>query len=173
MSLKVRDLIYRRYKKELRGYVDEERDLLITKFFVHFPFNSLGIHGLNHVYQVLKNGLTLAEETGADKSVVILFAVFHDCARDWDGPDHAHGARGAIVAEKLRHNGFYELDEDRLEKLVYACKYHTDGFVSSDPTIGTCWDADRLDLVRVGITPAPFKMSTQAAKEKCNYGYHG
>ena len=28
-----------------------------------------------------------------------------------------------------------------------------EGCVHADPTIGTCWDADRLDLWRVGITP--------------------
>ena len=165
MSLQARDLIYRRYKRELSSYTDDKLDILITKFFFGFPFNSLGIHGLNHVYQVLKNGLILAEETGADKNVVTLFAVFHDCARNSDGPDHEHGARGAIIAENHRRSGFYRLDEDSFKKLIYACKYHTDGFVSSDPTIGTCWDADRLDLGRAGITPAPYKLSTQAAKD--------
>ena len=31
-------------------------------------------------------------------------------------------------------------------------------------TIETCWDADRLDLGRVGITPHPSHLCTEAAK---------
>ena len=31
-------------------------------------------------------------------------------------------------------------------------------------TIQTCWDADRLDLGRVGITPDPSWLCTEAAK---------
>ena len=35
----------------------------------------------------------------------------------------------------------------------------------ADPTVLTCWDADRLDLGRVGITPRAEKLCTSAA---CN-----
>lgn len=35
--------------------------------------------------------------------------------------------------------------------------------MSSDLTIGTSWDADRLHLPRVGITPDPALLSTAAA----------
>jgi uncharacterized protein len=31
--------------------------------------------------------------------------------------------------------------------------------------IGACWDADRLDLTRVGIIPDPDMMSTEPGKE--------
>jgi uncharacterized protein len=33
-----------------------------------------------------------------------------------------------------------------------------------DITIQTCWDSDRLDLGRVGITPHPRRLCTEAAK---------
>jgi uncharacterized protein len=36
---------------------------------------------------------------------------------------------------------------------------------SEVPTIGVCWDADRLDLTRVGIMPDPEFFSTAAGKE--------
>ena len=38
-------------------------------------------------------------------------------------------------------------------------------------TIGTCWDADRLDLGRVGIIPSSDFMSTQAGKESARAAY--
>jgi hypothetical protein len=38
------------------------------------------------------------------------------------------------------------------------------GGVDTDPTVQTCWDADRLDLGRVGIKPHPDFLSPFAAK---------
>ena len=46
-----------------------------------------------------------------------------------------------------------------------ASNGHTGGGLSKDPTIGTCWDADRLDLPRVGVIPTPDFLSTAAAKK--------
>ena len=43
---------------------------------------------------------------------------------------------------------------------------HTDGTISDDPTIGCCWDADRLDLPRVGMQPDPALLSTEAAARR-------
>ena len=37
---------------------------------------------------------------------------------------------------------------------------------SDDPIIGTCWDADRLDLGRVGVKPNPKLLSTERARSK-------
>jgi hypothetical protein len=35
------------------------------------------------------------------------------------------------------------------------------------PTIGVCWDADRLDLPRVGTRPTSDRMSTPYGKQCC------
>ena len=37
--------------------------------------------------------------------------------------------------------------------LEEACRLHTNGQREADVTIQTCWDADRLDLLRVGTHP--------------------
>ncbi len=42
--------------------------------------------------------------------------------------------------------------------------HHSNGAVDADPTVQTCWDADRLDLGRVGIKPAARYMSPVAAE---------
>ena len=42
--------------------------------------------------------------------------------------------------------------------------HHSDGAVDSDPTIQTCWDADRLDLGRVGIKPTAKYLSPVASQ---------
>jgi len=48
------------------------------------------LHGLTHWQQVERNGLLLATETGADTTVVRLFALFHDSKRADDGFDMDH-----------------------------------------------------------------------------------
>ena len=122
------------------------------------------MHGIDHWRRVEGNGLILAERTGADVEVVRLFAIFHDSRRLHDGTDHGHGARGAELAASWR-GVFFDLPDDRFESLRYACVWHTDQTHHSDPTIGSCWDADRLDLGRVGIQPDPRWMSTDYGRE--------
>src|SRR6266850_2173115 len=64
----------------------------------------------------------------------------------------------------------FELSDQHFELLQYACQWHTHGQLNNDPTIGTCWDADRLDLPRVGMRPAPEFMSTQFGREIATHG---
>lgn len=120
------------------------------------------IHGLAHWRQVEFNGLLLAKKTGADITVVRLFALFHDSKRESDGYDNTHGGRGAEFAKKCREEKLFEITDEQFEKLYHACKNHTTERGSGDPTIDTCYDADRLDLGRVGIKLDPKKMASSA-----------
>jgi len=123
-----------------------------------------GLHGVSHWARVLENGLRIADDNGADQEVVTLFALFHDACRVNDHRDRGHGRRGAELASSF-HGRLFELDDDRMGLLVEACTLHTRGGVDADPTVQTCWDADRLDLVRAGIWPAPHKLCTEAARD--------
>ncbi len=53
-----------------------------------------------------------------------------------------------------------------MDLLGFACEEHTNGGVCANPTVGVCWDADRLNLWRVGITPDPLFLSTRAARSE-------
>jgi len=122
-------------------------------------------HGPEHWEKVFNNGVMLAERTpGADILVVKLFSLLHDCRRTQDGYDSSHGKRAAESLKEIRGNLIF-LDDDQFRLLKDACSGHTDGGISDDPTIGCCWDADRLELNRVGIEPERRFMSTQAARE--------
>lgn len=127
------------------------------------------IHGPDHWRRVLRNGRILATRTGANVEIVQLFALFHDNKRLHDGWDPEHGKRGAEHAATLRGSGF-QLSDDDFEVLRYACEWHTDGHHHDDPTIGTCWDADRLDLGRCGTVPDAEYMSTAFGREIANHG---
>jgi uncharacterized protein len=123
------------------------------------------IHGELHWRTVGANGLWLAHSLeSADTRVVLLFALLHDTMRLNDGHDPDHGRRAAAFAGELHAEGQLGIAASQLDLLVHACAEHADGTVSSDPTVGACWDADRLDLPRVGITPRPELFSTDAAR---------
>ena len=134
-----------------------------------FHSSGYSVHGPDHWRRVERNGLLLATRTGADISVVRLFALFHDSRRENDGWDDRHGARGAEYAASLRGTA-YNLSDDRFELLQYACIWHTGEVHHDDPTIATCWDADRLDLGRVGVIPDPAFMCTDFGSEIAAYG---
>lgn len=123
------------------------------------------VHGPKHWQQVEYNGLLLADKTGADIDVVRLFAIFHDSKRANDDYDCKHGMRGAEFAKECRQAKLFDMDDSRFEKLYHACMFHTDECVNDDITINTCYDADRLDLGRVGIQLNPTKMATEFGKE--------
>ena len=123
------------------------------------------VHGPTHWNRVEKNGLELAAETGADETVVRLFAILHDTCRLNDDDDPGHGPRAADMLGTLI-GILLNLDPHRLVLLEQAIRHHTDGLTSEDPTIGTCWDADRLDLGRVGKNPEARYMSTEEGKKR-------
>jgi uncharacterized protein len=132
----------------------------------HYRLDWNGIHGVNHWARVRANGLGLAKVTGANTSVVELFSFLHDCCRQNDGRDPYHGRRAAELVPQLQGN-LINLDANELELLVVACNGHTHETRHEDPTIGTCWDADRLDLTRIDITPDPDRLCTRAGKARC------
>ena len=140
-----------------------DRDKLIQAIREQYVLDWHGIHGWDHWIKVHENGLLLARENGADLRVVELFALLHDSCRVNDGWDPEHGPRAAEFAKGL--NGeFFTLEEPVMDILIIAILDHTAGYVHEDPTISVCWDADRLELPRVGIPTHPDYLGTDLAK---------
>lgn len=128
-----------------------------------FALGDYSIHGPSHWQRVKANGLRIAKTSGADETVVHLFALLHDSCRENDGRDREHGLRASEWAKTLRIS-WLPISDEQFEILSYALIHHDRGQVSADATIGTCWDADRLDLTRCHMTPHPRFMSTQAGR---------
>ena len=137
---------------------------LIEAIREQFTLNWYGIHGITHWERVRENCLRLAESTGANLEVVELFANLHDSRRMNENRDPQHGKRAAGYVKSLKGMPI-NLPDDDFDHLVYACRYHSDGLTEADITIQTCWDADRLDLGRVGIKPSAHYLCTDAAKD--------
>lgn len=138
-------------------------DYLWEYLIGQFSLGAHSIHGPDHWRRVERHAISLVEHNGGNLVVVRLFAAFHDVCRESDGGDHEHGARGAALAAQL-HGDLFHLSDVDFDLLRYACVWHTAGQLSDDPTIGACWDADRLDIWRAGLTPEAQYMSTAHAR---------
>ena len=135
-------------------------DKLIERIKDQFTLDWEGTHGINHWKRVEANGLKIANVTGANPKIVSLFAYLHDSRRLNEWTDDGHGARGARFAAQLRFD-YFDLSDRDFDCLYYAIEKHSDGLISdSDVTVEACWDADRLDLTRVGVTPNPKYLCT-------------
>ena len=139
-------------------------EILLAAIRSEYALSWNGIHGISHWTRVRENGLRLAKETGAQVAVVECFAYLHDAKRQNDSRDPEHGRRGAALARTLQATTL-DLDDEQIELLAYACTHHTDGLTAANVTVQTCWDADRLDLGRVGIVPKPELLCTPAARD--------
>ena len=118
-------------------------------------------HAPDHWERVRLYGLLLCPETGADPLVVRLFALLHDSQREDEGHDPEHGPRAAAFARDLQLG----LAPEQLQRLMLACRDHERGYTVPEPTIGTCWDSDRLDLDRVGKVCDTRFMSTPRGRQ--------
>lgn len=139
----------------------------------HFASNGWKLgetHGLSHWERVERNGILLSCEIhngelhfnkDVNINVVRLFAYLHDKCRVDDGLDLEHGERSAEMLHTIRDTLLQELTDDEFAMLEQACRLHSTTHKTGNPTIDTCFDADRLDLERVGITPSPERMATE------------
>lgn len=146
--------------------VDADRFLkLVDTVEKRAPLVGSADHGAHHWRLVAVTGAELLSTVPeADPVVALLFALFHDSQRETDYVDPEHGPRGARLARELVPGALPEVGSDRLEVLCEACDLHTTAPATDHPTLGTCWDSDRLNLWRVGIEPSPLYLSTDEAK---------
>jgi uncharacterized protein len=70
--------------------------------------------------------------------------------------------RGSLYAKQ--HKQLLDLTAEQLAMLCRACSGHTYGRQSACATVTTCWDADRLDIGRVGILPNSSYLFSDEAK---------
>jgi uncharacterized protein len=140
-----------------------ERGVPVEQFEDDYVFY---FHGMDHFLDVARSAGEIAAVTpGANFVGAVLAAAYHDLGRYHDNPDPEHGRRSAKIVKR------YDLlvpwrSLINEKEVLDAIKYHTDGKVTTNPTMGSLWDADRLELHRVGILPDPRLMSTVEGKKR-------
>ena len=143
--------------------VQYDRKGLLDEVLAQFRISTDGVHGPSHWARVKHHGLAVGAEVGADLLVVELFSFLHDSQRRNEFEDEFHGERAAEYAASMNRR-YFDLQDTQLSKLVNAIRFHSGGDVHQCSTIQTCWDADRLDLGRVGIKPSGRYLSPIGAK---------
>lgn len=123
------------------------------------------IHGRPHWDAVWVNAKAIVAkmETGADLTMLAWFAYLHDCKRENDKADPRHGQRASDFAKAAWLRGELPMSVDDLDDLRYALAFHSSGFKLAPKRplwVRVAWDADRLDLPRVGIIPERKRMAT-------------
>lgn len=143
--------------------IQELEDFAIS----YFKLDPHGTHGLSHWRKVLKFGLAISEKTKANQDVIAYFAYFHDIMRQMEYADYDHGRRGVeFIINSPEAKALINLDENEIDNLFYAIECHADGLTEANTTVQTCWDADRLDLFRVGISRHSIIFCTQQARNE-------
>lgn len=142
------------------GCIRSLDDLFRARVVKQFRLGERSCHFADHWDRVALYGAFLGARSGGDLEVIACFALLHDSQRFAEGHDPEHGPRAALYASEVC--GF--LKPEQLRKLMLACRDHDRGRTHSDPTVGACWDADRLDLDRVGVSCDPNFMSTVEGK---------
>lgn len=129
-----------------------------------WPIDMGKTHGVEHWDRVARFGRMLYQE-GADMDVILAFAYLHDAERMNNAEDIEHGKRASLLIDRIRETELWALNNEQIAKLKRACELHTIEHCTGDLTIDTCFDADRMDLLRVGITPSPERMATKRGAE--------
>ena len=159
-------------KTFIQKHPDHGFDLeLLHTVCEQFDLRLDGDHGVYHWHRVYKNALMLAEHYDITSDIFMLFALFHDSRRANEGIDPMHGKRGARYARSLQesHSLLNSLSATDFALFQYACSSHTnidrDNPLVDNIIANICWDADRLDIGRVGFIVDPSYLSTDHAKE--------
>lgn len=136
-------------------------------------------HGPEHWQRVRQHAIVTSRSLGIDPLVPVVFALVHDSQREDEGLDPEHGPRAAEFVTEHRYTLFAFLSNSQIDELVIACRDHSEGLVHGPEAVQACWDADRLDLGRVGVTPDPRYLCTDHAKRDdviehaCKLNGHG
>ena len=158
-------------------YVDNQSNMSfdysnLRSFSINRWLEEMGTtHGVEHWDRVAKFGQMLYQE-GADMDVVMAFAYLHDSERQNNAIDDEHGLRASAFIDTIRYTELRALSNEQIAKLKRACELHTIEHRTGDITIDTCFDADRMDLLRVGIIPDPKRMATKRGAELVADSYY-
>lgn len=146
------------------------KSLIIHTINIVRPIFKLNIdtseHGIAHWARVWRNAREICVAENIDPFVPCLFSFLHDSCRYNEGNDVDHGSRAAEFICGLYEKRRLDIKASDLHLLCKAIEFHSDGYTDAEPVVQACWDADRLDLGRVGIRPDPKYLCTAHAKKQ-------
>lgn len=143
----------------------QERNAVSRLAARHSVLDADSVHGPAHWARVERHARELCAALNVNPRIPVLFALLHDSCRVDDGLDPDHGSRAAAWMRQLIAAGQLSMGAAESATLAHAMDMHSHGTQAGPLIEQICWDADRLDLGRVGITPDPQRLCTAPAKE--------
>lgn len=140
---------------------DDKRHLL-SFARLQFKLNMDGYHGIRHWERVESVGLELARVNKINPDIITAFAYIHDCCRQNEEHDPEHGLRSALAWAHYTEYAPIGLSLHQKNLVYQAIRDHNLGLTVAPIEVQTCWDADRLDLPRVGCQVDTNKLCTKA-----------
>lgn len=141
---------------------------LLNEVISSFHLDLNGDHGILHWERVYINCLKLSKYYQVNSEVFELFSLLHDSKRKTEYEDIEHGKRSGLFIKELINNRIIQLSNEDKKRLIFACSNHTkpnkNAKLYLDPVVQICFDADRLDIGRVGIIPEEKYFLTKYAK---------
>ena len=135
----------------------------------NFKLDLYGDHGIYHWERVYFNTQKLAKYYDIQSEVFELFSILHDSKRENEYKDINHGKRASEFVKELIEQKYIKLNKTDAQRLIYACANHTKSDITNklynDMIVQICFDADRMDIDRVGIIPDEKYFLTKYAKE--------
>lgn len=154
-------------KKPIKEKNIKKFDSLLERLDNAFRLKNSDYHNKKHWNRVFKISKYIAELNNIQSDIFKYFALFHDVGRTDDEYNLNHGEKGANLAIKYRK--YIDLNDEEFEKLIFACKWHTkpldiNNKFYKDNIINICWDADKLDLVRLNMEIKKEKLFNKYSK---------
>ena len=139
------------------------------------------LHGPAHWLRVERFGRELAilsQLNELESRCVEVFALTHDLGRLDDGSDKQHPVSGSELFINNSSGFFPDLSHEQIDIIHLAILHHSDGLTAGEAyesgllssidyeekalitIMGCCWDADRLDLLRLCMDINSNYMST-------------
>ena len=145
-------------KKEEILLMVKETEVRLTPFCT---CEGLALHGISHLRRVSILSGRLASAVGEDVEAAVVMGFLHDCARTDDKAGDGHAHDSSVLARCLLGRFYPHLDADRI---CHAIARHADGEVTDDGLAACLWDADRLELKRIGREIDLDLLSTEVAR---------
>ena len=123
-------------------------------------------YGFSHGQRVANNCNLLATP-GANRVVMYLFAFLHDAFRYGGESKIEYGVRSFERLKEMREVLLKNISDDEFNLLQETFRAHSAKMRTGNPTIDTCLDANRLDVIRRGADI--YVDSQQMATEKGKY----
>ena len=127
----------------------DKKTYLLFKNFMTACMEEDGVHGREHIYRVLYNGLEIAKtEENVDYDVLITACLLHDIGRkeENENPNLPHALAGGDKAyDFLIKHGF---EKDYAEKVKHCIQNHSKkrGDIELSLEAKILFDADKIDL---------------------------